>query len=147
MDLIREFFRGKSAAHLLMLAAILLLFFSQFFYYLDDPSNAFLSLGPDFSSSTLYIFDFGAKGTGWELHPHAWVILVVLAFAFLREDIYEHRLFVRFGWWAAVVLVIAATAPGAYFRAFGGGLGGVSVLMALIAATLHAFRPKRTPQP
>lgn len=147
MDLIREFLRGKPAAHLLMLAAILLLFVSQFFYYLDDPSSAFLSLGPDFSSSTLYIFDFGAKGTGWELHPHAWVILVVLAFAFLREDIYEHRLFVRFGWWAAVVLVIAATAPGAYLRAFGGGLGGISVLMALAAATLHAFRPKRTPQP
>ena len=142
MDLLKEFFRDKTPARLLMIAAIALLFVSQFFLYLDDPSSALLTIGGDFSS-TLHIFDFGAKGTGWELHPHAWVILVVLGFVFLRDDFIDHPLFVRFGWWASVALVIAATAPGAYFRAFGGGLGGIAVLMALGAAFLHLIETKR----
>ncbi len=143
MDLLKEFFRDKTPARLVMIAAVALLFVSQFFYYLDDPSSAQLSIGPDFSSSTLYIFDFGAKGTGWELHPHAWVILVVLGFAFLRDDFIDHPLFIRFGWWASVVLVIAATAPGAYLRAFGGGMGGIAVLMAIGATLLHMAETKR----
>lgn len=143
MDLVGEFFRDKTPARLLMIAAIVLLFVSQFFLYLDDPSNAFLSIGGDFSS-TLYIYDFGAKGTGWDLHPHAYVILVVLAFAFLSDDIAGHPLFVRFGWWGALALVIAATVPGAYLRAFGGSLGGIAVLMAIGAATLHVLETRRS---
>lgn len=142
MDLVKEFFRDKTPARLLMIAAILLLFVSQFFLYLDDESSAFLSVGGDFSS-TLYIYDFGAKGTGWDLHPHAWVILVALAFAFLRDDIADHRLFVRFGWWVAVALVLTATIPGAYLRAFGGSLGCISLLMALGAAILHTLETRR----
>ncbi len=144
--MLREFLRDKTTAHLLMLAALVLLLVSQFFLYLDDPSSAQLSIGADFSS-TLYIYDFGAQGTGWQLHPHAWVILVVLAFAFLRDDIYAHPAFIRFGWWAAVALVLAATVPGAYFRAFGAGLGGIAVLAALAAAVLHTFGAKASPQP
>ena len=142
MDLVREFFRDKTPARLLMITAILLLFVSQFFLYLDDDSSAYLSIGADYSS-TLYIYDFGAKGTGWDLHPHAWVILVVLGFAFLRDDIVDHRLFVRYGWWVAVALVFAATIPGAYLRAFGGSLGGISLLMALGAAILHLLETRR----
>ena len=142
MDLVKEFFRDKTPARLLMIAAILLLFVSQFFLYLDDESSAFLSIGADYSS-TLYIYDFGAKGTGWDLHPHAWVILVALGFAFLRDDIADHRLFVRYGWWVAVALVFAATIPGAYLRAFGGSLGGISLLMALGAAILHRLETRR----
>jgi hypothetical protein len=142
MDLVKEFFRGKTPARLLMIAAIVLLLVSQFFLYLDDPSSAFLSIGGDYSS-TLYIYDFGAKGTGWDLHPHAYVILVVLAFGFLSDDIADHPLFVRFGWWAALVLVIAATVPGAYLRAFGGSLGGISVLMAIGATLLHVVETRR----
>jgi len=141
MDLIREFFRDKTPARLLMIAAAVLLLVSQFFFYLDDPSTGILSIDADFNTTGYYIF--GAKGTGWELHPHAYVILVILGFAFLRDDILEIAWFSRFGWWAAVALVIAATAPGAYFRALGGGLGGISVLMALGAAVLHVFETKR----
>lgn len=141
MDLVKEFFRDKTPARLLMIAAIVLLLVSQFFYYLDDPSTGFLSIDADFNTTGYYTF--GAKGTGWELHPHAWVILVILGFAFLRDDIVELGWFSRFGWWIAVALVIAATAPGAYLRAFGGGLGGISVLMALAAALLHLFEAKR----
>jgi hypothetical protein len=68
---------------------------------------------------------------------------VLLGFAFLRDDIVEMAWFRRFGWWIAVALVIAATAPGAYFRAFGGGMGGIAVLMAIGAAVLNMLDSKK----
>lgn len=141
MDLVKEFFRDKTPARLLMIAAIVLLLISQFFYYLDDPSTGFLSIDADFNTTGYYTF--GAQGTGWELHPHAYVILVILGFAFLRDDIVDYPLFVRFGWWAAVILVFAATIPGAYLRAFGGGMGGIALLLAIGAALLHLVETKR----
>lgn len=141
MELVKEFFRDKTPARLLMIAAIVLLLISQFFYYLDDPSTGFLSIDSDFNTTGYYTF--GAKGTGWELHPHAYVILVILGFAFLRDDIVDHPLFVRFGWWAAVILVFAATVPGAYLRAFGGGMGGIALLLAIGAALLHWLETKK----
>lgn len=142
MDLVKEFFRDKRPAHLLMLAAIVLLLVSQFFYYLDDPSTGTLSIDADFN--TVGYYTFGAIGTGWQLHPHAYVILVLLGFAFLRDDILDHPLFRRFGWWAALVLVFAATVPGAYLRADGAAMGGVALLMAFAAALLHQFDKSRT---
>lgn len=141
MDLLRDFIRDKSAAQLVMIAAIVLLFVSQFFYYLDDPGTGFLSIDADFNTTGYYTF--GAQGTGWQLHPHAYVILVILAFAFLRDDIVELAWFRRFGWWAALVLIVAATAPGAYFRADGGAMGGIAVLIAFAAALMHQFGKSR----
>lgn len=141
MDLVRQFLRDKSPAQLVMIAAIVLLFVSQFFYYLDDPGTGFLSIDADFNTTGYYTF--GAQGTGWQLHPHAYVILVVLAFAFLRDDIVDLPWFRRFGWWAALALVVAATAPGAYFRADGGAMGGIAVLIALSATLLHQFGKSR----
>lgn len=138
--MVKEFFRDKAPARLLMIAAVLLLFASQFFYYLDDPSTGMLSIGSDFSTTGYYWL--GAQGTGWELHPQAYVVLVVLGFALLRDDVAEHRLFLRFGYWACVVLVIASTAPGAYFRSLGGGMGGIAVLIAFGAAILHQISNK-----
>jgi hypothetical protein len=139
MDLVREFFRGKSPAQLVMIAAILLLLVSQFFLYLNDPGSGFIPNAMDLERYTqLVTGSYMAVGTGWELHPHAYVILVVLAFAFLRDDIQSSPLFSRFGWWASLVLVFAATVPGAYLRnAIGGSLGGIAVLIALAAVIVH----------
>jgi hypothetical protein len=145
MDLIREFFRDKTRAQLLMIAALVLLLVSQFFYYLDDPGTGYLSIDADFN--TIGYYTFGAQGTGWQLHPHAYVILVALGFAFLRDDIIDLPWFRKFGWWLAVVLVFAATIPGAYFRADGGAMGGIAVLMALGAAILNWAKSKRPAEP
>jgi hypothetical protein len=72
------------------------------------------------------------------LHPHAYLFLVILAFAFLRDDIVNTPLFSKVGWWVALVLVVASTFPGAYVRnAIGGSMGGIAVLIALAAAILH----------
>jgi hypothetical protein len=134
--MLKEFFRGKSFARLLAIAALGLLLLSQFFYYFDDGNTGILTFGPDFSSSRLHLW-FGSIGTGWDLHPHAYIILLVLAFALLRDDIADTPLFDRFGYWAMLILFFAATTPGAPFRATGAGLGAIATLMALAAAALN----------
>ncbi len=143
--MLKEFFAGKTPARLLMIAAIVLLLVSQFFLYLDDPATGQLFVDADFNTAGFY--SIPPTGTGWELHPHAYVILVVLAFAYLRDDILEMRWFDRAGWWLTVVLFIAATIPGAYLRATGGGMGGIAVLMAIIAAILHMRERRATRTP
>lgn len=142
MDLVKEFFRDKSRAQLLMIAALVLLLVSQFFYYLDDPGTGVLSIDADFNTTGYYTF--GAQGTGWQLHPHAYVILVVLGFVFLRDDIIDQPWFKKFGWWVALALVFAATIPGAYFRADGGAMGGIAVLMAIGAVALNWLDSRKT---
>ena len=138
MDLVREFFRSKSLAQLVMIAAILLLFVSQFFYYFDDKGTAVLGNMTNLDYyTTLDFISFDRIGTGWELHPHAYVILVLLAFAFLRDDILDHPLFQRWGWWVSLILVFAAIIPGAPMRATGAGMGGIAFLIAIAAVVLH----------
>jgi hypothetical protein len=133
--MITEFLRDKPPPHLLMLVALVVLLISQFFAY-GDGNNAYMTFEPDFRGSSVWI-SFGLNGTGWELHPQAWVILVVLAFAFLRSDIYDHPLMQRFGWWAALALVVLCNTPSAGIRAFGSSLGMVAMLVALVAAIAH----------
>ena len=139
MELVQEFFRDKSPARLLMIAAIVLLFVSQFFLYLNDRGSGFIPNAMNLNEYTqVVITDLGAVGTGWELHPHAYVILVVLAFAFLRDDIVHSPLFDKAGWWVSLILVAAATFPGAYVRnALGGSMGGIAVLIAFAAVLVH----------
>ena len=145
MDLVREFFRDKTPAQRLMIAAIVLLFVSQFFLYLNDEGSGFIPNAMDLEHYTqLVITSFGAVGTGWELHPHAYVIVVVLAFAFLRDDIVTSPLFSRFGWWASLVLVVAAIVPGAPLRdAIGASMGGIAFLSALGAVILHHIEARQ----
>jgi len=139
MDLLREFFRDKSPARLLMMAAILLLFVSQFFLYLNDQGGGYIPNAMNLTQYTdLVITGFGAVGNGWELHPHAYLFLVILAFAFLRDDIVNSPLFSKAGWWVSLVLVVASTYPGAYLRdAVGGSMGGIAVLIALASVFVH----------
>lgn len=146
--MLKEFFRDKSAARLLLIAASVLLFVSQFFKYFDDAGNSFMTFGPDFSSTTVHI-DVSSRGvaTGWQLHPQAYLILVALAFALLRDDIADTKWFGRFGYWMALILVLVATSPGAPFRATGAGMGMVSFLMALAAALMNMFGRKSVPPP
>lgn len=139
MELVQEFFRDKTPARLLMIAALVLLFVSQFFLYLNDPGGGYIPNAMNLEEYTrVVITSFGAVGTGWELHPHAYVILILLAFAFFRDDIVNAPLFSKAGWWVSLILVIAATVPGAYIRnATGGSMGGIAVLIAFAAVLVH----------
>ena len=139
MGFVREFMRDKTPAQLLIIAAIVLLFISQFFLYLNDQGSGYIPNAMDLEQYTqLVITSYGAVGTGWELHPHAYLFLVILAFAFLRDDVVSSPLFSKVGWWVSLVLVIASTWPGAYLRdAIGGSMGGIAVLIALAAVLVH----------
>ena len=138
--MLKEFLGDKPPAHLLMLAAIVLLFVSQFFAY-GDGNSSYMIFGPDFSN-TVYI-NFGLNGIGWELHPQAYVIVVVLAFAFLRPDIYNHPLMQKFGWWAGLALVVISNIPSAGIRATGSMMGLFAMLIALVAAILHQLARRK----
>lgn len=132
--MINEFLRDKSRDHLVMIAAIALLFVSQFFDY-GDGNSAYPIFGSDFRMD-VYI-NFGLNGIGWELHPQAWIVIIVLAFAFLRSDVYDHPLMQKWGWWAALALVVFCNTPSDGIRAFGSTLGLISMLIALVAAIMH----------
>jgi hypothetical protein len=145
MDIIKELFSGKSRAQLVMLAAILLNFVSQFFLYLDDAGSAMLWYPMSDQYWTGISYWGEAIGTGWELHPHAMIIIVMLAVVYLRGDLLESKSFGKWGWWIMVAALIAATVPGAYLRAFGGGMGGISVLIAIAAAIMNQRAAKAAP--
>ena len=146
MDLLKEFFRDKSGARLLLIAAWVLLIVSQFFEY-SNGGNGFMTFEPDFRGSTVYLDLSSKAGTGWELHKHAYVILVVLAFVLLREDIADTKWFSRFGYWAVLLLILAATVPGAPFQCNGAMMGFVALLIALAAALMNHFSRKSDPPP
>lgn len=140
--MLNQFLADKSLAHRIMLGAVLLLLFSQFLPYFDDAGSGIPSIDADFNTTGYYWL--GSYGTGWQLHPQAYVILVFLGFAFLRDDIYAQPWFARFGWWGTVILFVAATSPGAPLRASGAGLGGIAVLLALLAALMHWMELRKT---
>ena len=139
---IKEFLSDKPLNHLAMLVALALVTISQFFPHFDDATTGLATFGENYSMDVFLWF--GRSGSGWFLHPQAYVILVVLAFAFLRSDIYEHRLMQKFGWWLAALLILICTIPGAPLRAEGAGMGGIAFLTALGAAILHQVARLRT---
>jgi hypothetical protein len=143
MGVLDDFARDKTGPQLTMLLAIALLFVSQFFFYMNDQSSGMLVNTSRWDLySVLVLISSQNIGTGWQLHPHAFVILPVLAIAFLNKSILADARFQRWGWWAGVGLVLAATAPGAYVRALGGSMGGIAVLIALVAAIRYRSESK-----
>ena len=146
MELVKEFIRGKSRARLLMLAALALSIISQFFLYESKSDLSYMSLGPNFSS-TVYL-DLTARdaATGWEMHPQAYIILLVLAFALLRDDVAEMPWFERFGYWLSAILLFLAATPAAPFRAKGAAMGCIAFLIALAAAFLQQRTKQSNPQ-
>ncbi len=146
MGVLDDFARDKSGPQLTMLVAIALLFVSQFFLYLNDHSTGMLANTSRWDLyTTLYIFSPQNIGSGWQLHPHAFVILPVLAYAFLSKSVLGDPRFQRWGWWGSVALVTAATVPGAYVRgAMGGSMGGIAVAIAIVAAIRQRLETRRT---
>ena len=140
MHLVAAFFRDKTPPRLLMIAALILLTLSQFFAYFDDPTTGFLSIHETFDTAALY--RIAVQGTGWDLHPQAYLILAAIAFALLRDDVADHPMFRRFGFWVCLVLIFAAISPGAPIRAVGAAMGGIAFLMGLVAAIWNQLLPR-----
>lgn len=145
MGLVRGFFREKTPPRILMLAALVLLCASQFFDYFEAPGTGLSGFEREAGAAPI-IWD-GVPVTGWDLHPQALPILMLLAAAFLVGDLAEHPLFRRFGYWISLGLVFAAMSPGAPTRAAGAALGGAAFLMVLVAAIWRQLLPRMTVPP
>ncbi|KQT53804.1 MULTISPECIES: hypothetical protein [unclassified Aureimonas] len=140
-----RFFRDKTPPRLLMLAALALLTASQFFAYFETPGR--LLAGFERPAGTAPGIWDELPVTGWQLHPQALPILVVLSLAFLAGEIAEHPFFRRFGYWISLGLAFAAMSPGAPTRATGAAMGGVAFLMVLVAAVWQQLLPRMIAPP
>jgi hypothetical protein len=131
--------RGKPLPQRWMIGAIALSFVSQFLLYMNDDGVAGLY---DMTNTDYYtqmvVYAFASHGTGWQLHPHAFVLLPVLAFLFLREDFVARPWFIRWGYWLGVVMLFFCATPGAPFRsALGALLGFIAIFIGILGAILH----------
>ena len=133
MDL-KRVWADASPARRLMTVTLLLLLVSQFLPYHDDTSHSQLLFDSDFNSS-LTIWFGQAAGTGWQLHPQAYVIIAGLVLVYLN-DISESAWWARWGWWLTVALVWIAVVP-ASGRTIGGLIGLGCIVLALVAAWLN----------
>lgn len=145
MGLVRGFFRETTPPRLLALAGLALLCLSQFFAYFETPGAGFSSFERD-AGAAPGLWD-GLPVTGWELHPQAIPIQTLLVAFFLVRDVAEHPLFRRFGYWVALVLILASMSPGAPTRAAGAALGSVAFLMVLVAAIWQQLLPRMSVPP
>lgn len=142
MSMIGEFFRDKSRAQRLMLAAIVLNALSQFFLY-SDGSSTYVLHTDYYGYQWLVPPDGYGRASGWDLHLHAYPILLVLLICFGRNDVPASPLVSRFGWWLAAVLLLWACLPTALdVWGFGTMWGLVSVIAAIVAAIWHGRERK-----
>jgi hypothetical protein len=143
---ISQFIAGRPRSQLLMCGALGLVIVSQFFMYANDQASAMLT---DMTNTDVYtgmiVFGAGgAVGTGWVLHPQAYVLLPVLLFVFLRHD-FDHRAwFQRFGYWLGAVLMFFTMTPATPLMDNSGGaqLGFMALGLAIVAAWLHGRERK-----
>ncbi len=128
---------GASPARKLMTVALILLFASQFFTYQNYSGHSMMTVGIGFESTTITHWFGQEEGTGWELHPHAYVIIAALVLIYLNE-ISETEFWSRWGWWLTIPLFWAASSPGG-ISAPGAKMGMAAVLLALAAAVANLF--------
>lgn len=129
-----------SLARKLMTAALVLLFVSQFFTYRNYTGHSMMTVGMGFESTSVTHWFGQDAGTGWELHPHAYVIIAVLAVIYLNE-ISESEFWSRWGWWLTLPAFWAAIVPGG-ISAPGAKMGLLAVGLALLAAIANQFERK-----
>ena len=143
MPIITDFFRDKSWAQRLMFGAIVLNALSQFFLY-SDGSTSYV-LHTDYYGYQWLVPPGGfGRATGWDLHLHAYPILLVLLICFARNDVPAIGPISRFGWWLAAILLLWACLPTALdVWGFGTMWGFVSVILALVAALMHGRDRKK----
>ena len=150
MSAIQNYIADRSRPQLVMCGALVLLIVSQFFMYANDQASAMLT---DMTNTDLYtgmaVFGGGAVGTGWQLHPQAYVLLPVLLFVFLRKDFDHRQWFQRFGYWLAAILMLFTMTPATPLMDNSGGakLGFIALGIGIVAAWMHGRARKAKPGP
>lgn len=117
---------------------------SQFFPYNTYQSKGLLLVNYDFSS-TLFWWWNDPTGTGWQLHPQAYVILACLVVVYLN-DVSKGRFWTRFGYWLTVPLTFATLVPGSAYD-IGGTIGVGCLLLSIIAAIISVSEARRMEAP
>ena len=120
-------------------------FVSQFFTYVNDSRGGYLTHATDERYYTGIKFTGSAGGTGWELHPQAYILLAALAIIY-NTGTHESPFWTRWGHILTVVAIFLCTTPGSIVSTTGGMMGGVAIALAIWAAVLHR-REQRTPPP
>jgi hypothetical protein len=131
-----NFWNGLTWPLRVMVLALIVMAASQFFFYSTQPSPFSFGVSAD---------PFGAAaagGTGWQLHPQAYILLPLLAFALLQEELRVSRMFQRWGWWGSAIVLALCAFPGEWLSQPGAALGAAAVGVAIIATLLHYFGPR-----
>ncbi|HWA97997.1 MAG TPA: hypothetical protein VG713_05870 [Pirellulales bacterium] len=98
-------------ARRIMVVAIGLLFVSQFFTYHEYSGTGTLSVDADWNTYGTYWPDLEPVGTGWQIHPQAWIVIPALAIVYFTAFC-ERAWWRRWGYLASVFLVMICLAHG-----------------------------------
>lgn len=135
---------GWRAEHIAW-TAIVLSFVSQFFQYEEDTRGGMLHRATDERYYTGISFFGSAGGTGWAMHPHAWITLAALAVVY-STGTHAGRFWSRWGYWLTAAGILASTVPGRIAGGAGALLGAVAFGIAIWAA-IRNRREQQLPPP
>lgn len=126
----------------MMLAALALLTLSQFLPTTVDSSRAQLQTDADFNTGMTIWYDSWAA-IGWQVHPQAFVLIPLFAAVYLT-NFHRRWFWQRFGYWLTAWLFMAAMAPMSR-STWGGIVGSIAIVMAIVAAVMQWRRPAPAP--
>ena len=123
-------------SHKLMLVSLVVFTLSQFLAWGDGSATA-----TGLTAGGVLDFTGGGylNGTGWELHPQAWVILLVLFGLYLGDPDENVPFFRTIGWWLTPVLLLTQSQGGATIGAY---LGLLALVGSVVAAILHLLEQR-----
>ncbi len=130
----------------LALAAIGISFVSQFFQYEEDTRGGYLGYATNENVYTQLTLTGSAGGTGWEMHPYAWIILAALAIVY-STNTHESPFWSRWGYWLTAAGILASTVPGRIAGGFGAVLGVIALGVAVWAAFRNRHERQAPPPP
>lgn len=140
MDIVKRLWGESHLPRRIILLMLVLLFVSQFFTYNSYGGTGQLFIDADWNTTGYYTVG-DPTGTGWQIHPQAYVILAILALIYVN-DFSVGRFWTRFGYWLTIPLTLAC-AVGGYVNEPGGAMGAACVLAALVAAILSVFEARK----
>lgn len=123
-------------SHKLMLVCLVVFTLSQFLPWGDGSATPMFV-----TSGGVLNFTGGGylNGTGWELHPQVWLIMLVLFALYLGDPDENIPLFRTLGWWLTPVLLLTQSAGGATIGAY---LGLAALAGTVVAAVMHLFEQR-----
>jgi hypothetical protein len=92
--------------------------------------------------STQYYYNSTKEKTGIELRPFAGIVIIGLMGIFLTR-LSKHPFWVKYGYWATLVILILTAFGGAIIRTTGGKMSLVSLGLVILAAIVNGRELKQ----